>query len=762
MTSNRLSSDLSLLGSAIKRQIHILALYAIVFFFAIPVGIALVINNSEPMSIGSDITGYFAALFGMLAVCVVIASFISAMSVCAYMHSKTQVDFYHSLPVSRQRLFTYNYLCGLLLPVIPYFVMLLLGAAILLGSGNMGYVDFGFVMPNIGLSILYYTLIYSCVMLCGTLCGNVVLQLLTGALLMTFAPIIIRCWQTYMEIFYRTFYASSELFTRLYAYSSPVWRYFYAVGNGYFTGVRLGAVTAPGFAETVITVLLCVALYFISVAVYRIRPSESAGKAIAFGPVKPVVKYIVVTCAALTMGIAFYYMGNSSLGWLVFGLICGGVLSHMITEIVYAFDFKCIFKNLSGLAIYMVLLFAVICVPVFDLTGFDSYTPSVDDIKSVNMSITSSDSYARSNLQRWNNTFSTFGSSYENSISALLMNTELTDAQCITAAAELARFNAEGLHAEKYDNVPPDYGRYKECVVRYNMKNGLSHTRRLYYLNDERCDGLVDLIRRSPEYIMGHHVIFDVGDDLLGRSSLFGCSSSTALEPAFSAEQTRALAEALRYDMTGNTPEADEMPVYVLHFTSQKMIDRYSDAPYMANIEQELRELYGYYELEYPVYPSYSRTLGVLSSFGVDTSDPYDIKNIDRIDIVMSYNRDIHAYDDYGRSIGLIADFPESYVNGVTVTDPDVIKVVLENSLPDYMDSSFFRDTMSKHVYFFAEAYYKNGAAAPGDSEADDSDYPSVSLSLYADNLPDDIKALIDYDAVMSAWKDAENFWEEQ
>ena len=90
-----------------------------------------------------------------------------------------------------------------------------------------------------------------------------------------------------------------------------------------------------------VTIALAASVLFTVVGcfLYKKRPSEAAGKAMAFPVTMPVIRVILVLLSAFGLGVFFWGL-RSSTGWAVFGLICGAVICHCTIEIIYHFDFK--------------------------------------------------------------------------------------------------------------------------------------------------------------------------------------------------------------------------------------------------------------------------------------------------------------------------------------------------------------------------------------------------------------------------------------
>ena len=67
---------------------------------------------------------------------VIILAVTCGVSMFAYLHNRRKVDFYHSLPISRSRLFAVNYATGALCALVPYLV---LHALSIVGACAMGF-----------------------------------------------------------------------------------------------------------------------------------------------------------------------------------------------------------------------------------------------------------------------------------------------------------------------------------------------------------------------------------------------------------------------------------------------------------------------------------------------------------------------------------------------------------------------------------------------------------------------------------------------
>ena len=158
MTSKSFSSK-GLLGNSMRRNLWALVLSGVGFFLSLLLPALMTMqnaleqrvldlkeipqayveinwqnamNNAASMLSGGNL--FVKIVFIVLAVVCGVAMF-------AYLHSRQKVDFYHSLPISRTRLFANNFLTGVVCTFSTYLVMLAItvGCAYAMGCGAVSY-----------------------------------------------------------------------------------------------------------------------------------------------------------------------------------------------------------------------------------------------------------------------------------------------------------------------------------------------------------------------------------------------------------------------------------------------------------------------------------------------------------------------------------------------------------------------------------------------------------------------------------------------
>lgn len=402
MTSKSFSSK-GLLGNSMRRNLWALVLSGVGFFLSLLLPALMTMQNAleqrardlKELSQASvelnwqNAMNNAASMLGggnlFVKVVFIVLAVVCGVAMFAYLHSRQKVDFYHSLPISRTRLFANNFLTGIVCTFSTYLVMLAItvGCAYAMGCGEAVRWDEigGAVLCN----LIVFLLIYALTVLTTVICGNTIITLLLLAWVF-FSPMLVRVLQFCLfDKFYDTFTANAGQLVgaiRL----TPVVQYFVLHGTHYI-GEHVMGVLQPG--ESALGLLVG---YLIAAAVvtalalflFRIRRSERAGTALAFTPTKLPIK--VYMC--LVMGVAFGWVFGMIAGnfWFWPGLVVGTVLFHWIVEIIYAFDFRAIFARPLHLLAILVVLVAGMLAMQFDVTGYDTWLPDRDDLTAVDIS----------------------------------------------------------------------------------------------------------------------------------------------------------------------------------------------------------------------------------------------------------------------------------------------------------------------------------------------------------------------------------------
>lgn len=402
----------NLLKEDLKRRTWAIALTFLTFFFSLPIGMALAMEGAERsyyMSLKDSLPsindgGLLAEQMkekllslrvevvmnqagfgrGVVPFLLVVLGIVMGVSSFAYLHNKKKVDFYHSLPVKREVMFCSQFVGGILIVGLSYGLnLLLLAMAAMFHEVPLGGIA-GELAGGWAVNMLYFMLMYGTAVVAMLMTGNVVVGLMAVLVFYFFLPIVTDTLSYYCGVFFVTASGSSQMDQRALLgwgmnHLSPFTLYMKALSWELKDfGNHVTELFLPAAAFLAVT--------FLSLKLYSIRPSEAAGRAMAFRWSKSPVRMILVIGFALSGGLLFWSF-QSGLKWGLFGVAAFAVLSHCIIEIIYHFDFKKLFSKKIHLGIELAAAILLFLSFRFDWYGYDSYIPEKSRVASVSLRV---------------------------------------------------------------------------------------------------------------------------------------------------------------------------------------------------------------------------------------------------------------------------------------------------------------------------------------------------------------------------------------
>ena len=627
-----------------KQRLWTVALISVIFFFSFPVQAALNASNSldpnrlnnakDPAlallqaqeELGRFFMNWCGIQNGYLIFLMFLFAAICGVSGFSYLHSKKKTDFYHSLPVRREQLFAVQYLNGVLYVAIPYLLSMLIAAGITSSRGALGLSWIGMIKGYL-MHLAFYLLLYSTVILAVMMTGNVIVSLLGSAVFFGWAPCVMALAEGYYQTYYETYYHNTDVFLTWCCRLSPAAWYIRAA-----SAEEPALMAVKGLlAAAVITVL--------AVVLYRKRPSEAAGRAMAFGISKPVIKTFIVVPSALLGSLMLRSMMRKDT-WSVFGLVCGLLLSYCVIEIIYNFDFRKLFAHKRQLALCAILSASALAFFRFDLSGYDSYLPSEERLASAGVYCYVLDGDAVNNYQVTPKAVRREDGSYRYMTWEFKTPGELAGQMRLddsTPVLEIARQGIEDARENRKYRFSG--GRYaentsggqnqkysREVTVAYHLQNGKtvfrSYTVDLYAVREQ-----MDAIYNQRSYKEGMYpVLAFQAEDIAGINykEQSECSHVFLENEA----QKKKLLETYQKELSGLTADIrrTENPVAALQFKTNEV----------QAIIDEIREAKGDYAvfneyLYYPVYSSFSETMEVLSELGIEVGSKLTADTVEKI-----------------------------------------------------------------------------------------------------------------------------------
>lgn len=676
-----------------KQRIWSLALALLLCFFVFPVATALNISTIfRPENLNSsglpaelalaqaqqDFTREMLRVYSMkggaLAFMLTMAAVVLAASGFAYLHSKKKTDFYHSLPIRREMLYAVTCLNGFLYMAVAYIGFLTIAAVMIRAKGVP--FDWGSLYLASVEHLCFFALVYMTAIMAMLLTGNLVVGLLGTGVLFSWGPVICMTISAYFSEYFTTFYGDDSFLLALSERTSPVAWYVEACMSSQPGRMALGAL------------IMAAVLFVLGMLLYRRRPSEAAGHAMAFPITEPIIRFLIVVPSSLLLGAMFHSMMYED-GWTVFGLVCGLLLMSCIIEIIYHFDFRSLFAHKRQLLVSAVFVGVVFVIFRFDLFGYDRYLPATEKLASGGIYCDLLDPEATSQYHSTvEYTEGWYGVTFDAMPSSTLAGKmQISDDQELELLHTIA---AQGVHdaAEARDRFLRGHGRYYEVeegdtafhnvTIAWHLRNGRT-VYRSYLVNVSGVRAALEAVYDLDAYKTAMYPVLSLtADDVAGINykeedecshvKLSGADTKAALLAAYQ-EELKALSSETR---------TREMPIAEIQFKTNEN----------QALIQKLRDEGGNYTLfnhyyYYPIYPSFTKTIALLRACGIEVGGMVTPEKT--ASITLSYQGVAVSEDEMAAADTALGQRQRKYLSAdrramLTVTDPEQIQEILAAS----------------------------------------------------------------------------------
>ena len=731
MTSSPLFFDL--LKENLKRRLWGIALSCLTFFFALPVPFLLAATSYlAPERLGTfqetispdeglllareslyreltDLAGSDSINFLLL--CLAGTLVISGFS---YLQQKNRTDFLHSLPVGRAQLYAAVSLNTFLIAAVPYlFMSLLSGVVLQVYSRHPESVPF--LLSQAFLHLAFYLLFQAVFTLAVMMTGHLAVSLMASGVFFFLPVLLSAIGPSILETFFKT-----------YCYRSAFWKMVSQFCSPFSLSLDVCLPSGPRAAAAFFSGVL---LLFLSLVLYRIRPSEAAGRAMAFRRTEGPVKVLVTVPLSIAGLLIMNAIQGDSDAWMLFGLFSALLLTGCFMEIIYHFDFRKLFSGKKALLTAAALSLGIFAFFRFDLSGYDRYLPAEDDIVSAGIMTGYLEPDQRNYHYRLSVTDKpgTFYVNTEQGTAAeeLILKMHLACTEDVRSIAEHGIYKLSVEEQERTASARPG----GEVLVAWHLKNG-KHVLRSYSYDLERIQGNLDRVWDDPAYRETMYPLFGTES-----SDLSGINFQDALRldhvPGTAGDSPEAvrlrteLFEAYKEEFSKLSAETRhrESPAGCLQFKTKSFQET---ADLLRKHGQDLSFLneYDYY----PVYPSFQKTIAALSKCGVTLNE--DLKPGPVAAAVLS---NIYVK---GRA--------DDRLTPLTVTEEEWLSELLSAAVPVLNCQNPMRP-LSKNfdiqLRLKAPDHVSGGLAtgSEGDFPSEDTE-PSVNLRLPADQVPEFVR----------------------
>lgn len=383
MTSKTLSVSIK---SSRNRQLSFLILGVIVACFFVSTFHLLVeifMNIEDTSDKIEDVVKYidYEYIVGNIFMHIISPAFalIIPNAMFGYLNKKSEVDFYHSIPIKRQNVFFTNYIIGLLYFIVPYILIAFLNIIIATTSGHLLPPDTYYKIFDM---VMSFIAMYSISTLAAIITGNAFMSICVslGFMAIPIATFI------FNSIFIQTFSETSNAaYNRFFHRNTSMYLtpFTIEVVRDIFLAYSVEIYTFEQAVKNIVRYIPTIAIGFGAGLYYFVkRPSENSGNPVAIKSLRNIIKWFGVLYGTIIMYFIIYSIFNNNDEMVVYMLssVVFGFLLHTSFEMLFELDVKYAFKNLLHYAIMMATFFVI----VFGYKGYAyNYDRTVTSPKSM-------------------------------------------------------------------------------------------------------------------------------------------------------------------------------------------------------------------------------------------------------------------------------------------------------------------------------------------------------------------------------------------
>ncbi len=388
------SSERALARSDFRRFWPLLFGYAVLWLCALPLSLWSrhdYLSSRLPMEAMASVSNYF---YNASRASIYVSAFFAvllAMALFAYLMNSRSVGLMHSLPITRGRQFATHFAVGVVMFTAVHLATALLTLPVqaALGAVNMRGTWEWFAAAELT-SLFFFALATLCAMITGWLLAVPVIYTGINFLFAAFQML----FSTMTQLFYWGYESAGwpawvnwlTPFVRLYQAATTTGaedEIPYGVENGarYYFDYLPSAFWKTMLIYTAAAVLFIVLAWLFC----RARRSETAGDAIVFPWLRPIVLYVISLAGGMGLGILLWYMvsNTQSIVALLLCQIVAGLIVYFGVQMLLHKSFK-VFNRRGWLgAAALTAVLVILCLVIrFDAFGAQKYIPDVNQIES--------------------------------------------------------------------------------------------------------------------------------------------------------------------------------------------------------------------------------------------------------------------------------------------------------------------------------------------------------------------------------------------
>ena len=235
-TETKKARFLPFFGLTLKQNWTSGFLIAIIYFFTLVVPTMFTVSSKsewfQPEERQKMLLVYSRDLMvGLRYFIVPVTAILAVVMTCVmlrYLKNRVEVDFYHSLPIGRRRLYLTRMLAGYLMVLVPLILMTAVSTAILAANGAMNQTVFDMVVKLFSDSVLYSLVYYGLGAVVGMISGVTGVHLVLTGVAVFLPPAIYFLVVSFLEVSSENMWSGWYLNDQTLSLLSPAIRFFIA------------------------------------------------------------------------------------------------------------------------------------------------------------------------------------------------------------------------------------------------------------------------------------------------------------------------------------------------------------------------------------------------------------------------------------------------------------------------------------------------------------------------------------------------------
>ena len=392
---------------------------------------------------------------------IVVPNVVSILSF-RFIHSKKQVVFIHSCPVSRCANYISTTLAGFTLMIVPLIAISLI---------SLCYFNFSDCMIWLGINAFVIFIMFSISVFSSVITGNSFAAIIITVIIHSFIPIIAASFELIAESFLWGFSSNQELWKFISDNNFVVASF--GIANNYFREYF-------GLWDYAKFTLASLIIYLLSGLIYIKRRSETASDVAGFKVLNSVFKYVVVFIISLIPFAVFFGLTENSPTAFIAILLIFSIISYFGIEMILKKTVS-VFKSYKGYLVFCIFFGTVISFFAFtSFFGYETRIPAENDISEI-----------------------------------AVYDYYQLDKEPFTDNETIIKDGLKLHHKLAYETIVPVHDDYNTRIhIKYKLKNGKTFSR-AYRVNLGQSQEFISELYDNPEYKKLNRVEFLDNDQII-------------------------------------------------------------------------------------------------------------------------------------------------------------------------------------------------------------------------------------------------------